>query len=323
MIPYICNDLPLSAAKMKFTCTILLSIILYGAAAQDALIPKQYELHQQRDEAARAFIDLVLNNSRNFLEPANKVVMLKNNTTLDTLDFTKDYYQGGGSKVSLNPVKPSYYNTLARYMCTSANPAEKSGCEINVKKLAYIIKGDFNNFQVNALKKVGDTLEVTINFAEDRWVNRFKFNTKGLIESAATFEVDAGNHKTLRGENKYYYDKNGNLIKKEATQYPPIFNQIKLANQFMEVDYTSQGAEDREIKKRFQYNDKGELVKTYLSGAFFFYDTKYNLVKKQLIVDDELSVTYQLEYKRDVVEITKTSHSTNKTEPFFAYRLVR
>jgi len=309
---------------MKIIFTILLSGILCCALAQDLVIPKQHELYQQRDDAARTFIDLILNNSHSFLDNSTKVVMLKNNTILDTLDFTKDYYQGGGSTVDINPVKPSYYNTLTRYMCTSVNPAEKNGCAINVKKLAYVLKGDFNNFHANALKRIGDTLEVTINFQADSWVNCFKFNTKGLIESATTFEVDAGNHRSLRGENKYYYDKNGNLIKKEATQYPPINpNQSKLASEFLEVDYSALGTEDREIKKRFQYNDKGTLVKTYLSGVFFFYDAKYNLIKKQLIVDDKLLVTYQLEYKQDVVEITKTSHSINKTEPLFAYRLIK
>ena len=309
---------------MKTVFTIILAIILYNASAQDLVIPKQYELYQQRTDAARTFVELVLNNSRNFLEPANKVVMLKSGTALDTLDFTRDYYQGGGSMVSINPVKPAYYNTLARYMCTSANPAEKSACEINVKKLSYIVKGDFNNFHVNALKKVGDTLQVTINFADDSWVNCFKFNPQGLIESAATFEIDAGNHKSLRGENKYYYDKNGNLIKKEATQYPPVnANQAKLANEFLEIDYTPQGYEEREIKKRFQYNDKGVLVKTYLSGAFFFYDAKFNIVKKQLIVDDKLLVTYQLQYNQGVVEVSKTTLNTNKAEPLFAYRLLK
>ncbi len=308
---------------MKITFTILASIVLCRALAQDMVIPKQHELYQQRDDAARTFIDLILNNSHNFLGNSSRVVMLKNNTTLDTLDFTKDYYQGGGSMVDINPVKPSYYNTLARYMCTSGNPAEKSGCAINVKKLAYILKGDFNNFRVNALRKVGDTLEVTINFQADSWINCFKFNTKGLIESATTFEVDAGNHRSLRGENKYYYDKNGNLIKKQATQYPPINpNQSKLASEFLEIDYSALGTEDREIKKRFQYNDKGALIKTYLSAVFFFYDAKYNLIKKQLIVDDKLLVTYQLEYKQDIVEVTKTTHGINKTEPLFAYRLV-
>ena len=207
---------------MKIIFTIFLSLILYAPAAQDLLIPKQSELSRQRNDAARTFIDLILNNSRNFLEPANKVVMLKNGVTLDTLDFTKDYYQGGDSMISTNLVKPVYYNTLAKYMCVSANPAENKGCEINVKKLAYTIKGDFNNFHANGLKKVGDTLEVTINFAGDSWINCFKFNTKGLIESATTFEIDAVNHKSLRGENKYYYDKNDNLIKKKPRNIPQI-----------------------------------------------------------------------------------------------------
>jgi len=309
---------------MKTALTIILAVILYNASAQDLVIPKQYELYQQRTDAARTFIDLVLNNSRKFLEPANKVVMLKNGTVLDTLDFTRDYYQGGGSMVSINPVKPAYYNTLARYMCTSANPVEKSACEINVKKLSYIMKGDFNNFHVNALKKVSDTLEVTVNLADDSWVNRFKFNPRGLIETAATFEIDAGNHRSLRGENKYHYDNNDNLIKKEATQYPPVnAGQVKLANEFLEIDYTPQGCEEREIKKRFQYDDKGVLVKTYLSGAFFFYDAKSNLVKKQLIADDKLIVTYQLQYNGDVVEVSKISPGTNQAETLFSYQLIK
>jgi len=309
---------------MKFIFSMLLSIILYGAAAQDMVIPKDNDFRQQRDDAARTFIELVLNNSSNFLGTSTRVVMLKNNTILDTLDITKDYYQGGGTMVSLNPVKPSYYNTLAQYMCTSGNAVEKNGCAINVKKLAYVIKGDFNNFHANAIKRVGDTLEVAVNFQADSWVNCFKFNTRGLIESATTFEIDAGNHRSLRGENKYFYDKNGNLIKKQATQYAPVNpNQAKRATEFLEIDYTPMGTEDREIKKRFQYDDKGILVKTYLSGVFFFYNGNYNLIKKQLIVDDKLLITYQLEYKQDVVEITKTSHSINKTEPLFAYRLVK
>jgi len=302
---------------MKSILIIAFTITVINLHGQDVVPPKPTKSPEKQyaREAAATFVDVLFRENQSYFGSFSKIGMYKNGVLMDYLDLSSaGYNPETGRIVMFNKLKPTFYRTLSSLICDPSDKEHGKGCEIRLKKLSFQIRDDF---LVQRIEKVGDTLVLTTDNLEGQEQTRMKFNKKGMIENAVIYYINKVGKKLPEGNITYIYNPDGNLIHEEKNRYRSYNFTPDQLSQSITIDFAPHGERTSLVRSEYQSDNKPIVYET-----LFFYDSQFRLIKKKSKENKRPTENYLVEYRNDEIELFNTTESGMK-EYSFVYKLIK
>ncbi len=256
--------------------------------------------------SAKWFSDNFLKLNHNQIKSTyNKVVILKGNKLIDTLNLKDAIVTNYGSRLNLYKITDAHQRQMDSVVCQKS-----AKCSSNLTRALFLLNYDFKHLEFTKITKAKDTLIFTTNLRTESWITKVLFDKNGWPLFEVKFDTPSNGKPFLRYDTKFDYSN-----KKQILKYTNYYNTRN---------------KEKEIEEL--YNKEGLIIqqktirKDIIVSSTYTYNKANDLVLLNHGITPTLSTEYRISYNDNFIEVLQKAVENGKSseeDSFFNYELIK
>ncbi len=294
---------------MKYAISISLLFISFSISSQLFMDTPDNNLKSQYGtESTRLFLKFILNlNDNDICTKYSKVVLLKDDQLIDTLDLKARYYSNQGFRTAIHRINSIDKIRLDSVLSTGAKRYE------HFNEHLYKLEYNFSYLEHSSIQFNDDTLLLQTRFNVETWITKVLFDKKDYPKMEEKRVIKPNGHTYLRSRTLYT-----KLPKKQLLKETELLNPKR-----MEKKISTWYDQEGKISMRKTKQPNG--ARTINITEEYIYNSNNNLIRYERTSGNSYN-EHLFSYENNMIIISKKSKTTSgtfRTERLFVYKLLK